>query len=169
MREFFQGWRRKLGSLVLVMACGLMVLGFRSYLITDVWSAHVFGDAHYVQSGHGVISWCRQLGSGRSVLYSHDTVAHLSNSYYKWTRWGAPWEPEPSWTCDWQYGIGYLGVGAHEQVGGGKLRTLWWRAAHWHLVLPLTLLSALLILWKPRKRARAIPNSLDVIVVFEKA
>jgi hypothetical protein len=150
MREFFRGWRRKLGSVTLVMACGLTLLAVRSYLITDIWTAPVFGDAHYVLSGQGAISWSRQLGFATLVSYSHGTIVHPSNRYYKWTKWGAPWEPEPSWTCDWQYGIGYLAVGSHEMVGGAHTR--WWQAAHWHLVLPLTLLSAYLILWKPRKR-----------------
>jgi hypothetical protein len=36
MREFFRGWRRKAGCLLLLAACALLVLWFRTLRVEDV-------------------------------------------------------------------------------------------------------------------------------------
>jgi hypothetical protein len=54
-----------------------------------------------------------------------------------------------SWTCLWRTGFAGLAAGSHESLG---IRLNWWRVPFWAIVWPLTLLSAWLILWKPRKR-----------------
>ena len=150
MHEFFQGWRRKTGLALLAMAVLLTVAWFRSLVITDAFSTVVLGDLHVVQSGHGVAVWARPLGSTIDFggLYAHVKVEnrHLSLHNLKIEHWRS----DKNWRCCWQYGIGNAAVGSHEQVGSG-LRTLWWRAPYWVLVLPLTLLSAFLIVSKPRQ------------------
>ena len=152
MREFFQGWRRKSGLALLAMALLLTAAWFRSLVLTDIFATVAFGDHHVVQSGHGVVVWARQLGFTIFIdgWYSHDTIEHRT-IVSKSSKWNEAWKPAESWRCCWQYGIGDAAVGCHEQVeGGGRLRTLWWRAPYWELVLPLTLLSGWLILAKPR-------------------
>ena len=141
-----------MGCGLLVLALALTALGVRSFVITDIWEVDLLGDTYSLRSGQGAVVWIRQLNIGKIIRYSHNTVAHGSNSDLRRTIWGSPWEPDPSWDCHWQIGIGYLGIGSHEQDGGRNLRTLWSRAAHWQLVLPLGFASACLILWKPRKR-----------------
>ena len=147
MREFVYGWRRKTGLALLATAMLLTVAWFRSLVLTDIVSTVAFGDLHVVQSGHGVVVWGRQLGMTIDIggWYSFGTIKHR-NSY----QFSKAWKPPDNWRCCWQYGIGDAAVGSHEQVGGG-LRTLWWRAPYWVLVLPLTLLSAFLIFSKPRQ------------------
>ena len=156
MREFFRGLRRKVGCVTLVMACAFMGMWIRSDFMTDIVTTNACGDLHILQSGHGVVSWVRQVGVG-SIVHgwcTYDSIDHQQPSL-KFTKWSEAWEPVSGWRCCWQYRIGDLGLGCHEQIDRGKLRTLWWRAAYWELVLPLTLLSAYLILWKPRKRREA--------------
>lgn len=46
MREFFKPWRRKLGVLVLVLACVLMAGWARSQRMIDELSVDVFGHQH---------------------------------------------------------------------------------------------------------------------------
>lgn len=152
MREVFHGWRRKTGLALLAMAVLLTVAWFRSLVLTDIFSTVAFGDLHVVRSGHGVAVWGRQLGLTIDVggWYSHDTIKHR-NSY----QFSKAWKPLDSWRCCWQYGIGDVAVGSHEQIGDGGLRTLWWRAPYWILVLPLTLMSAFLIFSKPRQQKSA--------------
>ena len=54
MREFFHGWRRKMGAATLVIACVLMMLWVRSYLICD-WFLERSNDGNsaFLASGSG--------------------------------------------------------------------------------------------------------------------
>lgn len=155
MREFFHGWRRKVGCVTLLMAGFVCGAWCRSLIVTDIFNVDGFGDHYYVQSGHGVVAWIRQRYRCADDVFAcgHGTIEH-TDSRYKYSKWGEPWQPVEHWRCCWQYGIGYAAIGCHEQVGGG-VRTIWCRAPYWECAIPLTLLSAYLLLWKPRKRTGA--------------
>ncbi len=154
MRTFLHGWRRKAGVATLVVALAVFGMWTRSLYFTDICCANLFGDYHVIQSRHGIAVWLRQIGIGviADVTDSYGKIDHYRPEY-RYSKWNEAWEPDEVWRCDWQYRLGEAGAGCHEQMDDGKLRTLWWRIAYWELVVPLTLLSAYLILWKPRKRS----------------
>lgn len=153
MNEFFHGWRRKAGIATLVVACVVTGMWLRGLYVADIWCANLLGDYHVLQSGHGVVTWSRQLGIGRlaEVTESHVRIDHYLPEY-QYSKWTEGWEPYEYWQCCWEYRLGDLGFGCHEQIDGDGLRTLWWRIGCKELVGVLTLLSAYLIFWKPRTR-----------------
>ena len=128
MREFFHGWRRKVGVATLVIACA--IAGF--------WMAT--GDH---QDG---VSF--QLRQRQYVFYSvggqivclempaHGGFWRLSSDDY---------EPMRSIVAKLEQNWGEISQYKDFAV---KRRAI----PLWGLLLPLTLLSAYLILWKPRKR-----------------
>ena len=123
MREFFHGWRRKAGCVLLVMACGLATSWVRSWTIEDSIDFML---------GH------------RQQRITSDKERLL---------WGA-WDFTESGTYGWS-------SKPHPELSGGGFvifnsqRPSFWTISHWTVVLPLTLLSAYLILWKPRKQKSA--------------
>jgi hypothetical protein len=122
MREFFHGWRRKIGCLALVMACIVSVLWVRSLLIEDVV---VFFNG-----------------------FRHQTVDSLNGDVY----WDSQieWTFDPGWFTWFTYDLRdprLLEASLASWEGGESMRIPYWSVA-----VPLTLLSAYLILWKPRRR-----------------
>lgn len=111
MREFFRGWRRKMGCVTLVMACALMGLWLRSGVIDDLISFEYAGVDYMVLCQDGAIS----VGTSNSKSPSLFSFGHFSDSR------------------------GWLVHMDH--------KTELWKA-----ILPLTLLSAYLLFWNPRKR-----------------
>lgn len=53
MREFFRGWRRKLGALLLLVSVPLLVGWMRSLIVFDLWSFHIGNVFGVVRSGWG--------------------------------------------------------------------------------------------------------------------
>src|SRR5438309_1503746 len=123
MRAFFRGWRRKVGCVTLAMAVFLCAAWFRSLIVTDIFDKPAFGDHYFLQSGHGVVAFFRELNLAMFVKgwYGHGVVEH-SNPEFKYSKWNEPWKLDESWRCCWQNGIGDAAFGCHEQVGGPRLR-----------------------------------------------
>jgi hypothetical protein len=57
MYTFFHGWRRKMGCVTLMLACGLMAMWMRSDFLLDRTMFVIAGRQHDVQSLDGKISW----------------------------------------------------------------------------------------------------------------
>ena len=57
MREFFHGWRRKMGCVALVMACLISSVWARSHHIADEIRVTVAGREHVVASMVGRFMW----------------------------------------------------------------------------------------------------------------
>lgn len=148
MHTFFQGWRRKAGLVLLVMACAMFGLWCRSLWIVDVVSAFQVR----LQSVNG------DLILFTDTAQSDERAMHWLTEYF-----------DPDWQyvqlsspmVEWQFQVAGFGVGmvnqdyhvlgpsaAFASEGIAYLRIISW----WHLIAPFTLLSAYLILWKPRKR-----------------
>lgn len=136
MREFFKGWRRKLGCVALVMAMILIVGWMRSAVYEDVIRFWVSNDRiQMFFSSRGTLSW------------------------WGWSDVNL-WPPEIAW---WYYAIPENGIGIEFPPDVARRRYRYsepvdrsrfacWSVPYWWLVAPLTLLSAYLILWKPRKK-----------------
>jgi hypothetical protein len=159
MGVFFEGWRRKSGCVTLLMALALTCLWVRSFRRQEV--VHVcpgrspfvasstdenFGLARCVYETHAVaISKSITIGNSSlkwlNVGCSSDLLADLGNQGEYWT--GA----ESEWHRGW---VGLcFGVATHTTLYDEHV--VWhWKAPCWSVVFPLTLLSAYLILSRPR-------------------
>ena len=159
MHEFFSGWRRKTGCGLLLVALFFSGAWLRSYRICD---AFAFGSGlqdHviWVESSFGGIIWRRHQFQGEIPYVAGrmatllkdkktgDSSGHFLRSYTIERRWRA---------------AGFdFGTGTSNDPRLPKDRVTFWVIPHWSLVLPLTLLSAHLILTKPRHGSQAISSS----------
>ena len=98
MRDFFHGWRRKVGCALLVMAISAMYLWICSYAVPVSFDLVYRYQFYVIESSGGGILWSQWVSDG----------------------------PDPMQTIT--------------------------AIPYWLLTASLTLLSAYLILWKPRKR-----------------
>jgi hypothetical protein len=160
VREFFRGWRRKAGLVTLMMALLLGVVWLRSSLITDrITIATAPQNAYSLVSDRGRFSW-----HGLAMTRRKDGSYHLAVPL--------GWESlYHSSDIDW---IKDLEDSADEQFtwrrkfGGfifGRTKGFFTDAysfavlPYWSLVLPLTLLSAWLLLIMPRPAKSAKESS----------
>lgn len=139
MREFFRGWRRKAGCVTLVMACAFMMLLFRSHLITDFITTDASNDGYQiVATGGGHVVWARTR--------SDSPIVRLSWMSTTWNHRIFAFPDE----CQ---------ISARRTLLGAEFKTahlesktvVFWKVPYLWFILPLTLLSAYLLLWKPRK------------------
>jgi hypothetical protein len=127
MWSFFHGWRRKAGVATLVMAC----------LSGGIWFRSTFkGD--YLRRERGAISDVFISANGELKCLSWKSSGRLRGN-------------------DISLGIspGFLSKGYNataDELGTSNVPFHEFRLQYWSIAIPLTLLSAYLILWKPRKR-----------------
>ena len=127
MGEFFKGWRRKAGLGTLAMACVLAVGWMRSYTVAE--------DAAWFS-----------IGSQQQLMVS----------FAGRVRWESyPVSGEAAWTVRSYNKSGPIFSEDRLVLAGSSLSG--WVIPYWSLILPLTLLSAWLILGK-RPTSRATTN-----------
>ena len=137
MREFFRGWRRKIGVVTLGLACvsmaGWMRSGFRE-------------DRLRFKSSVGGWS-CMEVASINNHISMMRQRPDLKLAFLEDLSWDLPrffsqeLVPESNqWNWSWPRTVYLDGGYVHLAI-----------IPYWIIVLPLTLLSAYLILWKPRK------------------
>jgi hypothetical protein len=149
MREFFRGWRRKVGCVTLLMACALLVGWVRSHVVLDSLSFSVRCQVtESLVSGGGLVAWQAKTNtSPPSVTWN---TAPVTDSFDGFNF--------PSMRCSWRrFGFG-LGEFVPEEEFDTE-RIVFRIVPYWSLILPLTLLSAYLILWKPRQQDSRPPQS----------
>jgi hypothetical protein len=126
MHAFFRGWKRKVGCVTLMMSCALLGAWIRSYTLADVYGITVADRHHQFCSFHGNLAWCSTNG-----------------------RWGA--------FQGWLTGdASKLNSRTYLELDPGDMDVLQvrqWVIVYAWLALPLSLVSAYLILWEPRKQA----------------
>lgn len=148
MSEFFRGWRRKAGGLMLCAALTLMAIWFRSHVISDyIQNDKINCD---FATGGGCVYWSRRL---------HYEIG-WDNVYWKKPGWY--WNARPYQKTDLQPGddFQYLAKrwlpGAEFSVAKRDVRpwgeTLWsdtvlfWRVSLLWVAIPLTLISGRLLI-----------------------
>ena len=146
MREFFRGWRRRVGCVTLVMACAMMGLWMRSALKFDSVLFYC-----------GSVRW--GLSSVDSRIWFLKSTPLLGESRVMWSsqRHQGPFDPMAGAKVIWRNDRAGFHIGRYHrkllnQTGTGEFVADSCMIPHWSLVLPLTLLSAYLILWKPRNQ-----------------
>jgi hypothetical protein len=152
MKAFFHGWRRKAGVVTLVMALALLLGWMRSHRVEDVISfrsGEKSQDAILV-SEHRVI-WARWYWrdglprTGGSPTFRWSAERHSINPLMFFHRLTPTSEGS---LCGFEHAR-YV-----DRLNDDQESFVWsmWAASYWSLIVPLTLLAAYLILWKPRKR-----------------
>lgn len=128
MREFFHGWRRKAGCVTLVMACAIAGLGMRSRISYDIASFAFNSRQHQIVSIDSRLEWRAFNLEPSSVGFNRWTSVDAGDLVAYLVRYDF-----------WQF--------EHSQRHAEK-----WASPDWVLVVPFTVLSAYLLLWKPRQR-----------------
>jgi len=163
MWEFFRGWRRKAGILTLVMACLFMAGWIRSIETQDQFVL-CYDPPDYFRfiSYHGSLIWKRHYDMSsvqrvfprfeqRSWSYATNKTADIDSPY------AIDFQGMITQSKSESYGFVFTSV----IIPDHKISL--WAAPYWSIVLPLTLLSAFLLLTKPlpstqKKTSEPIPN-----------
>lgn len=139
MREFFTGWRRKVGCVALLMACAIVGLWMRSCVFGDWFSFPAGGRTEYqfVYESSRLIAvqweYSIEVSSSPHFDYGSDPVG--GNPF---TISGVSWE--------------WRGIQLGHDFTRPNFPMAFAVIPYFFLVMPPILLSAYLILWKPRKR-----------------
>ncbi|WP_157605441.1 hypothetical protein [Schlesneria paludicola] len=141
MREFFTGWKRKVGILTLVMACVFAGGWVRSTLVGDFLTKSEME----VISISGVFI-IRFAGSDAPVTMAYESAIL--------DRAGSGLGYDDEWDS-LQFGFGRRTFPVMRIVNGvrSESTTVDFRIPYWSIVVPLTLLSIWLLLSKPRSTA----------------
>jgi len=159
MGEYFKPMRRKIGVLTLVMACVLMVGWIRS-----PFTQHTFTFRYLSPSCIKVVSVSNHLIFATLFVRTLDPmpITIWSSEEVKPNKWVmtfanlpvmCPIKDRPFSVGDIEFRIGNLPVSLN-----------WYQFPYWSIVLPLTVLSAYLLLSMPR---RSTPKKTDEPVLIE--
>ena len=158
MRDFFGGWRRKIGCLMLVMACVFMIAWMRSLLFLDYisvtgWIVPGEKSSWMFLSSEVGLEWERrwdEFESKREIQIEWYSIAHRMN--HRTPRSGR-YDTDSHWE--------FCGFQTDKSETDGDFSCNW-VVPYWSVVLPLTLLSTwLLLLSKPRQPKPQSPSQLD--------
>ncbi|MDB5343510.1 MAG: hypothetical protein JWP89_1887 [Schlesneria sp.] len=172
MYRFFHGWRRKAGGITLVMACVMMAGWVRSSVICEAFFLRTGKssiDQFYSVRGQ---TWWIRLHEERGWLshtrfYQSWTYAELRNCNLEDITWRCTFGCPKITLVDvpanvpeeltWRWKVGEFEVGEFpEKLIGQKSYLI---VPYWSITTPLALVSAYLILWKPRKPVPSPPQS----------
>lgn len=154
MREYFRGWRRKSGMLMLVMACGVFGMWMRSYVVMEGLDIPDRQFQYAVFSANGGVNWATIAPLPIASRLPHIQWSSMTPTAVPFDVWSMH---EIKWRRRY---LGFdLGV-AMETRNNWQFDFI--VIPYWFIILPLTLLSAYLILWKPwdqRKTSAQLANS----------
>lgn len=161
MKEFLHGWRRKVGCISLVMACVLSGLWLRSRIFYDSFYTNGNTSSFQIVSVDGKLAFSLiTLWYHRRPIINWETGhGHESDIGFDYDDEGQRSAYDPT-IGDSSIGLGkkqisyrmvFLGfqVSDHRDYHGTRMKVC--MIPYWSIVLPLTLFSAYMILWKPRK------------------
>jgi hypothetical protein len=121
LSKFFHGWRRKVGLVTLMAACVLMMAWFRSLSIADVVTIKTQESHHNLVFAKGKLEWSASDDGYSTPRISWDS--HPADKYLQ-------------------------DISIRARAGMSRRPT--WNISYWVISLPLTLVSLLLLLSKPR-------------------
>ncbi|MDB5345362.1 MAG: hypothetical protein JWP89_3739 [Schlesneria sp.] len=158
MHSFFRGWRRKCGVAMLVIALAFWCLWVRSLIVIDMFDFAFWGCSHRVVVMDGSLAW------DRAYPYTAEQAAFQGPSGIVVSSWVSVRSGGIISIFDlcrdvkWKWrGLGF--AHGNDQAWGGITIAVT-LIPYWFLAIPLTFLSAYLILWKPRKREGSRPAAL---------
>jgi hypothetical protein len=164
MGDFFKGWRRRIGILTLVLACVVMGSWLRSQKVVD----HII--IRCSETGHESLASV----DGRLFWISFNPDRNnFKNAKMRmvWPKWEAQLSARPgdslfgnlhTGSSGWQsFGIG-SGVVTRRFPLLDNVLIKFWIIPYWTIVIPLTLLSALLLFFQsPADRFQRLRSNQD--------
>jgi hypothetical protein len=152
MREFFRGWKRKLGVVTLGLACVFAAGWVRSFRTEDSFFYQI---GPYVTDSlfsiSGSVGWRRDDDSVCDIVPARENFGFQSRRSVG--RQFLMYSEVERWHWKWRWcGLGRA-WGAANSGGDAEILIL----PYWSIILPLTLLSACLLLSKPRPGERTTP------------
>ena len=154
MREFFRGWRRKIGCVALMIAALFLSAWVRSLVIRDIFTwTFVEAKIGIVAKSHqGTIGWLRN-----SPAFSKQDDGWKSDNDFRGNLFDT-WidlddvADDLKWRWQWaEFDFGAASWVDETMAPDDHNSIVVVIVPYWSIVTPLTLLSAYLILWKPRK------------------
>lgn len=155
MGDVFKGWRRKIGVVTLVMACVLMAGWARSQRIGECFNVSHAGTRRYDLGSdqNRVFLSLLSAQSGDSIRLRNSNGTEVFVPFYMKMSRGLErrlTECKTEWRCQlWGFEIWKVQTPDIPQFRNLTVMFI----PYWSIVLPMTLLSAYLILWKPRSKA----------------
>ena len=157
MIEFFHGWRRKAGVVSLVMALAMMGAWIRSRLLLDVASVVTsdYQDMHELSSSRMGVMY---------TLTHFDFTGEPRRVRFASRKWDLPPGEDllSGVPMKWRIDLAGFRFGKDFHPGNGTGIAAY-VIPHWFPTGLLTLLSAYLILWKPRKREAEIAVDIEIL------
>lgn len=152
MREFFRGWRRKVGGVTLSAALLTVGVWCRSQYHVDIVTLESGSSRQIFASTQGRLVWDQRKsepfgrrGSARfSLTLRIDISEQMDKSRFRYL---------DDWSITWRRRAWGFDFGEARQLSGAHV--IFRAIPYWSIVFTLTLLSACLLLWKPRKGGMA--------------
>lgn len=134
MRDFFKGWKRKTGAVTLAVACVFMVGWVRSEFVQDFLKIRHGNDATELGSTNGRLYW----------FCAWDTEDNPFQRDFNFA-----WDNDGPIAADHKTILQFAVFDFQDRIlSHGRLRIRYLSTPYWSIVLPLTLLSAWLLLSK---------------------
>lgn len=150
MQDFIRGWRRKLGLTTLVLAFAFLALWMRSYGKPKLFKIPTGPlTSHWLVSFGPDLWWARVVPLGKILEAPADSAGEMFDEYTESQieyLIAKEWEKEPE--IEWKWKLLGFGVGHFQREPSQffRLELTLWALPYWSLVIPLTLLSACLII-----------------------
>ena len=146
MREFFRGWRRKCAVVTLLMACVFAAAWVRSLSTSDaILIPRTKSEFIRLDSRSGRFSWNNVHNDQvtiptmiwrSDVIVGTDEDSVFDHSHYIY---------------EWRWLWGTIDVGRVHSPGDGRVRAKYVILPYWFITIPLALISAFLLLSRPRQ------------------
>jgi hypothetical protein len=149
MGEFFRGWRRKVGVVTLVLSCVFAGLWIRSRVVRDRFSVHTNSElSTHVLSDRSGLTW-------KTVSVGPEDVGFVTGFYSSEPAYMMLSYRSPDAKWEWRrqcYGFMFGTLVQFQTLDGVHWREDIWIISYRSIVAPLILLSAGLLLSKPKGR-----------------
>ncbi len=163
MGNFFRGWRRKFGVVTLVLACAFMTGWLRSLSVRDTFlfqreqrkGIELFGHLSFISSNNGRIKWVQwDANSESGKMYMS-----LDGSYFT----GKSGTPDVFDSVISECRLQFCGIEFWDGPSrkSSELNAMTFVLPYGFLVVPLTLLSAYMLISEPR--SRHLQNVVDTV------
>jgi hypothetical protein len=152
MHDFFCGWRRKLGCVTLVMALAFVGGWVRSGMRHDFVTSDTSRSRYGFTSFQGRLQLGRWTPHGNGPLLTWGSINAAESQENPVDENGAqkPFDPFEFLDVEWRWDWGGFHFGASmNRAKTRKKRVELWVVPYWSITVPLTLLSAFLLLTKP--------------------
>lgn len=150
MLESFRGWKRKVGCVTLVLACVFAVGWVRSFGTQDTLTVRLNPSAHHklISVSGRLLVMTLSIDGGPIAIVHHWTVRPTEENRFSYE----VWFPDSSGTITKDHlSMAFWSSGTD---GGAfydsTIAVKWYQFPYWSIVLPLTAISAWLLLSKPR-------------------